>query len=92
MVERKLRPYSVYITEHHYQQLRQAAKNREAASIVRTAIEMILDGKDQFTAGYNKALEDAAKVIYDCPEAQMVAVRGKDIGLYLSEQIKDLKR
>jgi hypothetical protein len=92
MVERKLRPYSVYITEHHYQQLRKAAKNREAASIVRTAIEMILDGKDQFTAGYNKALDDAAKIIYDCPEAQMVAVRGKDIGMYLSEQIKDLKR
>jgi hypothetical protein len=92
MVERKLRPYSVYISEQHYQQLRKAAKNREAASIVRTAIEMILDGKDQFTAGYNKGLEDAAKVIFDCPEAQMVAVRGKDIGLYLSEQIQELKK
>jgi hypothetical protein len=53
---------------------------------------MILDGKDQFTAGYNKALNDAAKVIFDCPEAQMVAVKGKDIGVYLSDQIKELKK
>jgi hypothetical protein len=92
MVERKLRPYSVYITEHHYQQLRKAAKTREAASLVRTAIEMLLDGKDQFTAGYNKGLDDAAKVIFDCPEAQLVAVRGKDIGMHLSEQLQDLKK
>jgi hypothetical protein len=92
MVERKLRPYSVYISEHHHQQLKKVAKNREAASLVRTAIEMILDGKDQFTAGYNKGLDDAAKVIFDCPEAQMVAVKGRDIGLHLSEQIKDLKK
>jgi len=92
MVERKLRPYSVYISEHHYQQLRKAAKKREAASLVRTAIEMILDGKDQFTAGYNKGLDDATKVVFDCPESQMVAVRGRDIGMHLSEQIQDLKK
>jgi hypothetical protein len=92
MVERKLRPYSVYITEHHYQQLRKVAKTRQAASLVRTAIEMILDGKDQYTAGYNKGLADACKVVYECPEAQMVAVKGKDIGVYLTEQIKLLEQ
>jgi hypothetical protein len=92
MVERKLRPYSVYITEHHYQQLRKAAKSRQAAALVRTAIEMILDGKDQYTAGYNKGLKDAAKAVYDCPEAQMVAVKGKDIGAHLAEQINLLEQ
>lgn len=92
MVERKLRPYSVYISEHHYKQLRIAAKSRQAAALVRSAIEMVLDGKDAYTAGYNKGLEDAGKVVFDCPEAQMVAVKGKDIGLYLSENIVNLKR
>jgi hypothetical protein len=27
-------------------------------------------------------------VVYECPEAQLVAVKGKDIGVYLKEQIE----
>lgn len=90
-MERKLVPYSVYISEEHHEKLRAAAKDRKAASIVRDAISMILDGQDLFNSGYNKGLADAAQVIYDCPEAQMVAVRGKDIGVVLSEKINSLR-
>ena len=90
-MERKLIPYSVYISEEHHEKLRAAAKDRKAASIVRDAISMILDGQDLFNSGYNKGLTDAAQVIYDCPEAQMVAVRGKDIGVVLSEKINSLR-
>lgn len=90
-MERKLVPYSVYISEEHHEKLKAAAKDRKAAAIVRDAISMILDGQDVFNSGYNKGLEDASKVIYECPEAQLVAVRGKDIGVVLSEKIKSLK-
>jgi hypothetical protein len=52
---------------------------------------MIIDAHDAYTAGYNQGLEDAAQVIYDCPEAQMVAVKGKDLGAHLNELIGELK-
>jgi len=45
---------------------------------------------DVYKSGYNKAIRDAAKVIYDCKEAQMVAVRGRDLGALLNEQINEL--
>lgn len=59
--------------------------------MVRDAIRMIIDGNDAYQAGYRKGLEDASKVVFECPEAQMVAVKGKDIGAYLCEQIKSLE-
>ncbi|NBQ25329.1 MAG: hypothetical protein EBU26_13925, partial [Verrucomicrobia bacterium] len=51
--------------QHHLQEL----LDRNA---VRDAIAMLLDGStDQFTSGYNQGIRDAAKVVYDCKEAQM---------------------
>lgn len=90
-MEKKLVPYSVYIPEELHAKLREAAKQRKASSIVRDAIKMIIDENDAYKAGYNKALDDASRLVFDCPEAQMVAVKGKDIGMYLCEQIKTLE-
>ena len=89
-MEKKLIPYSVYLPVEHYNKLREAAQERKASSLIRDAIQMLLDGGDVFSAGYKKGIRDAAKVVYDCPEAQLVAVRGRDIGVYLSEQIEKL--
>lgn len=90
MEAKKLIPYSVYLSPEHHKKLKAAAKKRKASSMIRDAIEMILADNDAYKAGYNKAITDAAKVVFDCPEAQMVAVKGKDIGAILSEQIKEL--
>ena len=90
-MERKLIPYSVYLPLEHYQKLKEAAKDRKAASLVRDAIAVVLDGNDAYRSGYNKALQDAAKVIYDCKEAQMIAVKGKDLGVILKDQIELLE-
>jgi hypothetical protein len=90
METKKLIPYSVYLSPEHHKKLKVAAKKRKASSLIRDAIEMILADNDAYKAGYNKAISDAAKVVFDCPEAQMVAVKGKDIGAILSEQIKEL--
>lgn len=89
---KKLVPYSVYISQEHYEKLRGLAKERKASSMIRDAISSILDGSDVFTAGYNKGLKDAADVIYNCKEAQMVAVMGRDLGVILSEQIELLEK
>jgi hypothetical protein len=87
METKKLVPYSVYLPVEQFDKLKAAAKDRKAASIVRDAISMMLDGNDLFTSGYNKGIKDAAKVVYDCEEAQMIAIKGKDLGALLAEKI-----
>jgi hypothetical protein len=52
---------------------------------------MILDGNDAYTSGYNKAIKDASKLVYDCKEAQMIAIKGKDLGSILTDQIESLE-
>lgn len=90
-MEKRLVPYSVYIPKELHTKLKKVAKARRASSMVRDAIRMIIDGSDAYQAGYRKGLEDASKVVYDCPEAQMVAIKGRDIGAYLCDQIKSLE-
>lgn len=91
MENKKLVPYSVYIPLDQYDKLKQLAKSRKAAALVRDAIAIILNGNDQYKSGYNNAIKDAAKIVYDCKEAQMVAVNGRDVGAVLSDQIKELE-
>ena len=90
-MEKKLVPYSVYLPADYVNKLKVLAKERKASELIRNAVMMVIDAHDAYTAGYNQGLEDAAQVIYDCPEAQMVAIKGKDLGAYLSEQIKELE-
>jgi hypothetical protein len=87
METKKLVPYSVYLPVEQFEKLKAAAKDRKAASIVRDAISMMLDGSSLFTSGYNKGIKDAAKVVYECEEAQMIAIKGKDLGAILAEKI-----
>jgi hypothetical protein len=91
MGTKKLVPYSVYISEEHHNKLKELAKERKASVLIRDAIGMLMNGNDVFKTGYNKAIKDAAKVIYECQEAQMIAIKGKDMGVVLSERITDLE-
>jgi metal-responsive CopG/Arc/MetJ family transcriptional regulator len=91
MEAKKLIPYSVYLPRNLYDKLKETAKERKASILIRDAIAMIIDGNDAYTSGYNKAIKDAAKVIYDCQEAQMIAIKGKDLGYILSERIAELE-
>jgi hypothetical protein len=91
MDTKKLIPYSVYIPENLYKKLKLLAKERKASVLIRDAISMALDGNDAFTSGYNKAVKDAAQIVYDCPEAQMIAIKGKDLGSILTQQIEALE-
>jgi hypothetical protein len=91
MDTKKLVPYSLYLPQEHYLKLKEAAKDRKASALIRDAIAMILDGGDAFSSGYNKACRDAAQLVYDCKEAQMIAIKGKDLGSILTEQIEALE-
>lgn len=87
MDSKKLVPYSVYLPQEHYLKLKEAAKDRKASVLIRDAIAMICNNQDLFNSGYNKGISDAAKVVYDCEEAQMIAIKGKDLGAILAERI-----
>jgi len=91
MDAKKLVPYSVYLPQEHYLKLKEAAKDRKASVLIRDAIAMILDGGDAYNSGYNKAVRDAAQLVYDCSEAQMIAIKGKDLGSILTEKIEALE-
>ena len=90
-MEKKMIPYSLFLPEDIFLKVKELAKERKAAPLIREAIGMVLNNHDAFTAGYHRGISDAAKVVYDCREAQMVAVNGRDIGAVLSEQILELK-
>jgi uncharacterized protein (DUF2164 family) len=93
MEERKLVPFSFYLPRDQHAKLKELARERKASTLVRDAIAMLLDGgTDQFTSGYNQGIRDAARVVYECKEAQMVAVQGRDVGAILSDQINELVR
>jgi hypothetical protein len=74
-----------------HSKLKEASKSRKASVLIRDAITMILEGNDAYTSGYNKAVKDAAQLIYDCPEAQYIAIKGRDLGSILTEQIELLE-
>lgn len=83
-------PYSVYLPIEYYEKIRELAKERKASSTVREAICMILDGNDNFKAGYNKAIRDAIKEIDGCKDIEHIAVRGKYLNDLLADQLRQL--
>ena len=90
-IVKNLVPYSVYLPLEYHDKIKELAKQRKASSTVRDAICMILDGNDSYKAGYNKAINDAVKIIKDCKDIQIIAIRGKYLDNYLIEQIEQLQ-
>jgi hypothetical protein len=74
----------------YYEKIKELAKERKASSTVREAICMILDGNDNFKAGYNKAIRDAIKEIDGCKDIEHIAVRGKYLNDVLADQLRQL--
>jgi predicted transcriptional regulator len=91
METKKLIPYSVYLPSEYHAKLKEVAKRRKASAMIRDAIMMIVDGSDSYGSGYNKGVRDAAQVVYECKEAQLVAIKGRDIGAILTDRIKALE-
>ena len=85
-------PYSVFLPEEYHTRLKEMAKGRRAAGLIRDALMMLFEGGDAYKSGYNKGLADASKVIYESKEAQMIAVNKRDLGAVLADQIDALKK
>jgi len=88
---KRLVPYSVYLSEEVYQKVKEAAKDRKAATMVRDAINLYIQDKTPYSAGYNKALKDAMAIIKKNEGATSVHFGGKSISKTLCENIDRLK-
>jgi hypothetical protein len=92
MTDKKLVPYNLYLYTEHVDKLKKMAGQRKASSLIRDAVSMMLDGKDEYTAGYNRALKDAVLVINSCKEIEHIAVRGKYLADILANGINAMEK
>lgn len=91
-MEKKLIPYNLYLYSEHVDKLKKLAGQRKASSLIRDAVSMMLDGKDEYSAGYNRALKDIAELINQCKEIECIAIRGKYLSDVLIDQIEALEK
>jgi hypothetical protein len=82
----------VHLREDIHAQLRAVAKGRKAASMVRDAITMIVEGKGEFESGYQKAVNDITKLIANDAWASNIAIKGRIISDCLIDDINDLAK
>jgi len=92
MTDKKLVPYNLYLYTEHVDKLKKMAGQRKASSLIRDAVSMMLDGKDEYTAGYNRALKDAVSVINSCKEIEHIAVRGNYLADILADGINAMEK
>ena len=92
MEKAKLVPYNLYLHAEHVTKLKELAGERKASSLIREALSMMLDGDDKYSAGYNRALKDAAEIINKCKEIEVIAIRGKYLADVLMDEIESLKK
>jgi hypothetical protein len=62
-MEKKLIPYNLYLYSEHVDKLKKMAGQRKASALVRDAVSMMLDGKDEYSAGYNRGLKDCIALV-----------------------------
>lgn len=88
----KLIPYTVYLPQEHYENLRGYAKERKASSIIRDAICSFLEGNDQYKSGYNKALKDAAKKVKSDQDLKNISIRSRTLSQIVTEMLSDMEK
>ena len=92
-MEKKLIPYNLYLYADQVERLKKMAKVRKASTVIRDAVDMALDGKDQYAVGYNRGLLDAIKALKEVTEFKMLlSINGKNLEKTVSEKIGELKK
>ena len=91
-MEKKLIPYNLYLYSEHVDKLKKMAGQRKASALVRDEVSMMLDGKDEYSAGYNRGLKDCIALVDSCKEIEHIAVRGKYLADILAESINAMEK
>lgn len=89
---KRLVPYSLYLPVEIYEKLKSVAQARQASSMVRDAITMILEGNDQFTAGYRQAARDIISIVGDTKLLTSLSYDGVPLSDTLISSIEELPR
>jgi predicted DNA-binding protein len=61
----KLIPYSIHLRPDIYERIKQAAGERKASAIIRSALEMYLEQEDSYNAGYKDGIRNSIKEIHN---------------------------
>jgi len=85
MESKRLIPYSVHLREDIYLKLKEAAQDRKATALVRDAITMMIEGNDEFNAGYNKAIRDVVSVLHEDELCSRLGYQGQTIAEFLDD-------
>jgi len=89
---KRMIPYQVYLTESTYAALKKHAKKRQASTIVRAAIDMILtEEHEPYTAGYKQGLKDAINAIQSNDVIKDLSYKGENLADGLGKKIKELE-
>lgn len=89
---KRLVPYSLYLPVEIYDKLKSVAQARQASAMVRDAITMILEGNDQYTAGYTQAARDIMKIIKDDSTFNLISYDEVSIADRMTGLIEELPR
>lgn len=90
MESKRLIPYSVHLPEPVYKQLKAAAGERKASSLVRDAITLIVEGDDTFNGGYNKGVRDCISAVRDNELASRISYDGANVADGLVAQLEEM--
>lgn len=87
---KRMIPYSVWLSPEAYAALKEKGQSRQASKLVRDAIEMIIAGNTEFVSGYKQGIKDAINVIHKDKVATSVSVDDRKISEGLIDQIEGL--
>ena len=87
---KRMIPYSVWLSPEAYAALKEKGQNRQASKLVRDAIDMIIAGNTEFVSGYKQGIKDAINVIHKDKLAASVSVGDLKISDSLIDQIEGL--
>ena len=90
MEPKRLIPYSVHLPEEIYKKLKAAAGERKASALVRDAITIIIEGNDEFSGGYNKAIRDVTNLINANQWCSSISIQNVSISEYLASELDGL--
>jgi hypothetical protein len=90
MEDNRLVPYSVHLKREVYDKLKLAAGQRKASALVRDAINMIVEGDDEFNGGYNKGIRDAMGLIESDPIASRLSIDNVAVSTHLCNQLETM--
>lgn len=90
MESKRLIPYSVYLREDIYLKLKEFAQGRKAASLVRDAVTMMIEGDDAFNGGYNKAIRDVINIVHEDELCKRLGYQGETVACHLEDLLTEM--